>query len=125
MSIFGRLSLRRYSPATAMVYALCIGALFLLPLAARESAAFWAGWSTPRAAALLLYAGLVPTTVSFLLYTTGLGLLQNAGRASVLATVEPLAAAISGYVVLGEALTAAQWLGGALILGGVLLLRRS
>lgn len=122
-SIFGKAALRHYPPATAMLYALTFGALFLLPLALRDLASLVAPLRTPYGVALLLYVGLVPTAGSFALYSTGLQRLNDAGRASVIATIEPLVAALLGYVVLGEALAAAQWLGGAFILAGVLVLQ--
>ncbi len=122
-SIFGKAALRRYQPATAMLYALAFGAAFLLPLALRDWGSLVAPLGTLSGVALLLYVGLVPTAGSFILYTTGLQRLNDAGRASVIATIEPLVAALLGYLLLGEALAPAQWLGGAFILTGVLALR--
>ncbi len=40
---------------------------------------------------------------------------------AIIFTLEALAAAVTSWVVLGETLTATQWLGGALILGGAVL----
>jgi drug/metabolite transporter (DMT)-like permease len=40
---------------------------------------------------------------------------------AIIFTLEALAAAVTSWVVLGETLTATQWLGGVLILGGALL----
>ncbi len=120
-SIFGKAALRRYSPVTAMIYALAFGALFLLPLVVlREWEPFVAPLRSARGVALLLYLGLVPTAGSMLLYSTGLQKLGDAGRASIIATIEPLVAALLGFLLLGEALAPVQWLGGALILAGVL-----
>jgi len=40
---------------------------------------------------------------------------------AIIFTLEALAAAVTSWIVLGETLTAGQWLGGALILGGAVL----
>ncbi|MGH2544659.1 MAG: EamA family transporter [Ardenticatenaceae bacterium] len=42
----------------------------------------------------------------------------------MIATIEPLVAALLGYLLLGEALAPLQWLGGALIVLGVAALAR-
>ncbi len=118
-SIFGKAALRHTSPVTTMIYTLAFGGLFLLPFALRDGAPLVAPLRSPAGIALLLYIGLVPTAASMLLYTSGLQRLGDAGRASILATVEPLVAALLGYLLLGEALSPPQWLGGALILSGV------
>jgi len=124
MGIFGRAALRRYPPATVATWALLIGCAFLLPVGLSQGAPFWAVWGDAHASAWMLYAGLIPTAGSFLLYVKGLERLQDAGRASVLATIEPLVAALCGYLVWNEALAGWQWAGGALILAGVVWLTR-
>jgi drug/metabolite transporter, DME family len=123
LGIFGKGALRRYSPPTAMLYALGVGTLFLALPVLRDPAPLLAPLQSGSGIALLLYVSLVPTAGSFLLYTTGLQRLNDAGRASVIATIEPLVAVLLGYFLLGEALAPWQWLGGALILLGVLILR--
>ncbi|MBA3530337.1 MAG: EamA family transporter [Ardenticatenales bacterium] len=123
-SIFGKAALRRYRPATTMLYSLGAGMLFLLPVALAQWQALVAPLQSAQGILLLLYIGLVPTVGSLMLYTTGLQTLNDAGRASIIATIEPLVAALLGYFLLAEALTRPQWLGGAFILAGVLLLRK-
>lgn len=121
-SLFGKAALRRYHPATTMFYALLFGALFLLPVVLRDWPPLVAPLQSSTGILLLLYIGLVPTTGSLMLYTTGLHRLNDAGRASILATVEPLVAALLGFLLLGETLEPTQWLGGALILAGIAIL---
>ena len=120
-SIFGKTTLRRYSPLTTLVYALGIGAFLL-------GAAAWAAGvlgpaHTLRAWAGILYLSLVTTLLAQWLYLSGLGAVE-AGRASLVATIEPVVAAIFGYAALGEVLESWQILGGVLVLSAVLTVRR-
>ncbi|HEY6102867.1 MAG TPA: EamA family transporter [bacterium] len=120
-SIFGKTALRRYSPLTTLVYALGIGALVLGGTA-------WAGGTItvahPAAGwGAILYLSLVTTLLAQWLYLSGLGEVE-AGRASLVATFEPVVAAILGYVALGERLEGGQILGGFLVLSAVLTVRR-
>jgi len=56
--------------------------------------------------------------LAYLLYTRGLRAME-AGRASIVATVEPVVAAVLGLLLLGERLDGWQWVGGLLVLTGV------
>jgi DME family drug/metabolite transporter len=119
-SIFGKEVLKRYPPTTAIFYSLLFGMLFLLPFVMGQT---WASVLAPLNAvegwAWILYMGIVPTAGSFWLYTAGLHHLGDAGRASVLATLEPVVAAALGFLLLNEGLSPVQLAGGALVLVGV------
>lgn len=123
LTLLGRVAPPRYAPPTITLYTLGAGALFLALPAAWDPADLWAPWRTPFLASLTLYASLVTTAGCFLLFTTGVRLLEDAGKASLLATLEPPVAALLGFLVLGETLSGSQLVGGALILGAVLLLQ--
>jgi drug/metabolite transporter, DME family len=62
----------------------------------------------------------IHTTVAFALYTFGIRHL-GAGRAAIVATVEPVVAGILGVTLLGEELTALKVLGALLVLAGAAL----
>lgn len=115
-SIFGKGALRRYAPLTTVLYALGFGAGFLL-----IAALLGPGLSLPppRAWPVLVYLVTVPTLLAYLLYVAGLNQME-AGRASILATVEPVVAAALGVLLLGERLEPWQWLGGGLVVTGIL-----
>jgi drug/metabolite transporter (DMT)-like permease len=115
-SIFGKAALRRYSALTTVVYALGFGALFLL-VASRGLAPV-----PPVGARALAYVIAIPTAGAYLLYVAGLQRVE-AGRASVVATVEPVVAALSGALILHEPFGLMQWMGAALVLGGVILVQ--
>lgn len=120
-SIFGKTALRRYRPVTTLVYALGFGMMFLGAIALPAGAVRWThsavGWST------ILYLTLVTTLLAQWLYLTGLGRVE-AGRASLVATLEPVVAALLGYLILNERLEGLQILGGVLVLMAVLTVRR-
>jgi DME family drug/metabolite transporter len=123
-SIFGKLGLRRYDPQVVLTYALGFGTgfLVLLGLAAGVPLERFSPHHVMRAAGPVLYLGVVITLLPQWLYITGLRYV-SAARASLVATVEPVVAALSGYAVLGEGMHLPQILGGALVLAAVLLSR--
>jgi drug/metabolite transporter (DMT)-like permease len=115
-SIFGKTALRRYPPVTTVTYAFGVGGIAL---------ALAAGGLPPVPAAAvvpLAYTVAGPTALAYLLYTSGLRHVE-AGRASVVATIEPVVAAAGGALLLREPLGPAQWLGAALVVGGVLVVQ--
>jgi len=115
-SIFGKTALRRLSPMPTVVYTLGFGALFLL-------AAGGGLPPLPRAGlGPLLYVIIFPTALAYLLYIGGLRWIE-AGRASVVATLEPVVAALGGAFLLREPFGIVQWIGAALVLAGVVLVQ--
>jgi drug/metabolite transporter (DMT)-like permease len=68
----------------------------------------------------LLYLALVTTLAAQWLYISGLARLE-AGRASIIATVEPVVAGLLGYLFFREVLQGPQLLGGGLVLSAVFL----
>ncbi|MDA8334072.1 MAG: EamA family transporter [Peptococcaceae bacterium] len=76
----------------------------------------------PVAWAAFLYLAVFSTILPFGLYLKGLSLLTPL-RAGLTATIEPVVAAGSAYLVLGETLHSLQTAGAALILGGVVLIQ--
>lgn len=119
-SIFGKTALRRYSPITTLTYALGFGAVILgavaLPLGAVRLTHQSTAWAS------IVYLALVATLLAQWLYLAGLHHVE-AGRASLVATLEPVMAAIFGFALLGEGLEIWQVLGGALVLSAVLTVR--
>ena len=73
---------------------------------------------TPAFAALLAYCAVFPTAVA-LLWQMRAQRYMSAGRAALIFCFEPLFAAVTSWLVVGERLSATQWLGGALILFGM------
>lgn len=96
--------------------ALPIGALVVLPTAT---------WSDKTTATWALVAGmgLVSTYLPYLLFGIAIARL-DATRAAVIATVEPVVAAVLGVVVLDERLAAATVFGGLLVVASAALATR-
>jgi DME family drug/metabolite transporter len=117
-SIFGRPVAGRLGPSVILSYALFFGAS-LLVVTALPTLGTLAGLSVGSYALLLMLA-VVHTTLAFALYTFGLGRL-GAGRAAIVATVEPVVAGALGAVLLGEDLTFPKVVGAGLVLSGAAL----
>jgi len=116
--IFGKVLGKNREPAVVCFVGMCFGALFLF-LITFVVCGFQArtndtGWE------LLLLQGLVPTTFAYLLYLTGLRLI-DATSASVFAIVEPVTAVILGFLFFQETLSYDSLLGFALIVSSILL----
>jgi DME family drug/metabolite transporter len=80
------------------------------------------GWlATGGGLALVLFLGVVPTAVAYVLFARGLRALQ-ASEAATITLAEPVTAAALGVGVLGERVTGGGALGAALVLGGLVLL---
>ena len=117
-SVFGRPVAGRLGPAVILSYALFFGMVLLL-VAAIPTLQTLAGL-TLTSYALLFMLAVVHTTLAFALYTFGLGRL-GAGRAAIVATVEPVVAGALGTVLLGEELTIPKVVGAGLVISGAVL----
>lgn len=118
-SIFGHYSLQYYDSMTVTVWTFIFAGLsslvFLRPTELATAFSAPSMWLT--ALGLVVISGVSP----YLLYTRGLEGMDP-GKASIVASVEPVAAAIAGVVAFGEPVTLSMVLGVASVLGGVVLL---
>jgi DME family drug/metabolite transporter len=106
-----------HAPETVMAGAFGLGAVLLVPVLAVKGA----GLATPEGAGLILFLGLVPTALAYLLFAHGLKRL-SAAETATLTLAEPLTATLLGVIVLSERLSAPAAVGGTLILAGLLVL---
>lgn len=118
LSVLGKIGLRRYSPLTNTSYALLFGAGFMwivrppsVLFGRAYSVAEWSGFW-----ALAVFCTVLPN----LLYVTGLRSVE-AGRASILATLEPVVSTTLAMLLFRETLEAAQWFGMAMVFSGICL----
>ena len=107
----GKYFTSRYSSANLFLYVLPVGALGILPFVTFEhkSAAAWLA---------LLAVSFVSTFIANYCYYQGLKYLE-AGRASIVATIEPVIAAVCAYFILGEYFTYLGYAGAAMIIAAV------
>ena len=119
-SIFSKYAMRKYSSETVTVYTFFVAGAASLPLG--FLGADLSGLSldgTSLLAALML--SLVCCVLPYVLYTKGLQKIE-AGRASVIATCEPVVASVLGVAVFHETMTPWQGMGILLVLGAVVIL---
>lgn len=122
-SIFGTVLLKKYTPLTVTAYSFLFaaaGALVVcnLPEVIVKLTAAGKGGST---AVWCFGIGIVTAAAPFSLYTAGLRR-TPAGKAAILAFVEPMVAAVLGAAVFHEALGIGGILGIVLIIGAVCIL---
>ena len=118
-SIFSKLALKRYSPSTITFYTFLFSALGSLPLSR-----LWEDASLlldPRAILGGLGIGVLCCILPYLLYTHGLTGMET-GRASIMASVEPVVATIVGAAVFHERMGLLSYCGVVLVLSAVVLL---
>jgi drug/metabolite transporter (DMT)-like permease len=119
-TLLGEKGMHRYSPWTVLFYAFFFAALswhlFYPPfhyLHAGHTLHQW-GW--------LFYVAVMGTLLPFALFFMGINLIRST-RASITATLEPISAGLFAYLFLGEGLSTLQIIGGAMVLGAVVLLQ--
>ena len=120
-SIFGRYALKHYQPFTVTFYTFLfagLGALCVL-----RPAELAAGFtSAPGMVWIALGLIVVCTVAPYLLYTFGLAGMDS-GKAAILASVEPVTAAVVGVLVFGEPMSVMVLLGLVCILACVYILK--
>ena len=120
-SIFGRFALAHYKPYTVTYYTfVCAGIASLFVTSPAQVLTY----ISSNALVPLLAVGIVVicTVLPFVLYTKGLAEIES-GKAAILASVEPVAAAFVGVIAFGEPLTMSIAMGLLCILAAVYILR--
>ena len=119
-SIFGRYALAHYESITVTVWTfLFAGPASLLMLRPEElRITFSAPLSWLMAAGLVVFSTVLP----YIFYTKGLSRVES-GKASIMASLEPVVAALADVLMFGEPMTAMTAVGIVLVLSGVVILR--
>ncbi len=119
-TLFGERGMHRYSPWTVLFYAFLFATFtwhIIYPpfqyLSAGYSLNQW-GW--------LLYISVIGTLIPFALFFVGVNFIRST-RASITATLEPISAGFFAYFFLGEVLEPLQVVGGAMVVGAIVLLQ--
>ncbi|MFZ7103558.1 MAG: DMT family transporter [Peptococcaceae bacterium] len=121
-SIFGKMASEKYSSITITTYTFIFAGVALLPLSR-----LWEKYAVFNQGEVLIYSlglGLVPTSLAYILYTIGLTEVE-AGRASIIANIEPVVAMLIGVCFLGDVLTGGQVLGAVAVLTAAFLIQKS
>ena len=124
-SILGTIALRKHSPYTVTTYTFVIAAIgsWAICRPADMISKFMGADSLIGLLLLCLLTAVVTAVIPFLSYTLGLHSAE-AGRAGILATIEPLVATVIGMVCFSEPLTVLSGAGIVLILAAVVILNR-
>lgn len=119
-SIFGKYAVeKKYSSLTISAYTFYFAFLAAIPLVRPDSAFF--AKITLETIPAILGLGIVAAVIPYILYTQGLKSVEP-GKASIIATFEPVVASLVGVFAFAEPLTLAKLTGMALILSSVVLL---
>lgn len=119
-SIFGKYALEKYDPMTIPVYTFIIAAVGLIPIT--DYKGIISSFSNIQ---VILYAvglSLFSTVLPFIFYTKGLSRLES-GKASLIATLEPVVASMVGFIVFREAVTLSKVLGILLVIAALIIIR--
>ena len=119
-SIFGRAALAKYSSLTVTTYTFIVAGVCALPFCGAAEIVRTAA-AQPSAILYILFLAVISTVVPYLLYTAGLRHTEP-GKASVMASVEPVVASAVGILVYHEPLTFSSAVGALLVLASVVLL---
>lgn len=114
--LFGKWALRRYAPVTIYAYVMPLGALTLVPFIGFDAVTIGGAsvWLDIAAMSVLSTYG------AYLVYYTGLRTIE-ASRAVLVATVEPVLAALLAAVLFGERLSTLGLLGAVLVLAAAVM----
>ncbi len=112
--------MHRYSPWTVLFYSLLFAALSM-NIFYRPLGYLWAGYTFSQWM-WLTYISVMGTLIPFGLFFIGVNHIRST-RAAITATLEPVSAGFIAYLFLREALAPLQILGGALVVGAIVLLQ--
>ncbi|MDC7123477.1 DMT family transporter [Cellulomonas fimi] len=112
------LSTHAWTMAFAALFWVVLQPVWSYPYGMLDDAVDVPGTVAPPLWLLVAWIVVLGTVVPYLLFLVGIRSLGPA-RAGLLGMVEPVAASASAWVFLGEAMTAVQLVGGAVVLGGV------
>jgi len=103
-------------PAVAIIFS--ISACFLFPFLLFLDVSYM---GNPVNLSVIAYLGIGATSISYILFSTGLKKIPSSS-AVTLSLAEPLTAAILGVFIVKEVLSNTAWIGVSLLLGGILIL---
>jgi drug/metabolite transporter (DMT)-like permease len=119
-TLLGEKGMHRYTPWTVLFYAFLFAALswhiFYPPFHYLRAGYTLGQW------AWMLYVSVMGTVLPFALFFMGINLIRST-RASITATLEPISAGLFAYLFLGEGLAPLQMVGGAMVVGAIVMLQ--
>ena len=108
----------RYPPITLLFYTTLFGTIFMLPLALTERAQ----WQAPTllSFSMMMFLGVFCSVIAYLLYNHGLKTMTASAVTSML-NLMPIFGVFFSWLLLGEQVTLRMFIGGAIVIFGVML----
>ena len=122
-TVFGKSLLRKYGSLTVTAYALIIGTLAYLPIGIIPAIRFDYSQVPDAAWLSLLYIATMTSVVSYSIWYWALARME-ASKLAIFQNLQPVFAAILSMLVVSETFGFDFYLGGALVIGGVLITQR-
>lgn len=119
-SIFSKFALAKYSSLTITTFTFVVAAIALTPFFAYQEK--FQLLLKPEVLFFAFGLGFLPTAVAYIVYTLGLQRTE-ASKASILATIEPVVAALIGIFIFHEPFSFNQMMGMACIISAVILIQ--
>lgn len=120
--IYQRGLLLKYGAVKLTTYVVCVGALLMLPFSGDLVGAIRS--ASKGASIAVLYMGIFPTGIAYVLWAYSLSIFP-ASRVASLLNLSPVISILLGWFWLGEKLTSVSTLGGFLAILGVLFFQSS
>ncbi|MEI2401117.1 DMT family transporter, partial [Paenibacillus phytohabitans] len=121
-SIFGKFALEKYDSLTVTVYTFIFAAVAVTPFSGIWSALHL--FTNLKSWLYIIGLGFLSTMLAFILYTKGLQYIESS-RASIIATIEPVVAAIIGFFIFHETLQMWQYVGIIMVLAAVIIVQEN
>ena len=122
-TVLGKNLLRKYGSLTVTAYALIIGTLAYLPIGLLPAIRFDYSQVPDAAWLSLLYIAIMTSVVAYSIWYWALARME-ASKLAIFQNLQPIFAAILSMIVVSETFGFDFYLGGALVIGGVLLTQR-
>lgn len=111
-AVAGKKLVHDYKPLSIISVTFTLGAIFMLPFIRFPGDMPLKGWL------FLIYLGLIPTAVAYILFTQGL-LETSVTKAAIASLLEPLTSTVLAVLLVGERLTITQSIGAVLLLSAL------
>lgn len=119
-SIFGKFALRKYDSITVTIFTFIFAAVAIAPFSGLGSVLPL--FLNIKAVLCIIGLGIISTVFAFTLYTKGLSAVESS-RASIIATIEPVIAVLSSFLIFNERLSSWQYGGIMMVIAAVIIVQ--
>ncbi|WP_226036882.1 DMT family transporter [Aquibacillus saliphilus] len=119
-SIFGKFALKKYDSLTVTVYTFLFAMVAITPFSGLWSVIPL--FSSVEVWFYIVGLGLLSTMLAFIFYTIGLNRVESS-QASIIATIEPVVASLTSFIIFEERLNYWQYFGIVLVIAAVIIVQ--